>query len=133
MKSEPTSKPTTKRGRKPKGAGDVIESITEATGIKAAVEWFSEVTGVDCGCDARKAKLNKLFPIKQPHCLEQSEYTFLGTILGKHKLTAVEREEIARIHARTFQHKMIVPCTCSPKLWAGWIRDLQNLYDTYGE
>ena len=111
----------------------MIESITEATGIKAAVEWFSEVTGVDCGCDARKEKLNKLFPIKQPHCLEQSEYIFLGTILSKHKLTAVEREEIARIHARTFQHKMIVPCTCSPKLWGAWIRDLQNLYDTYGE
>ena len=47
--------------QKAKGLGDTIESITEATGIKAAVEMFSKATGIDCGCDERKAKLNELF------------------------------------------------------------------------
>ena len=49
----------TRSKRKPKGLGDVIENITEATGIKKVVETFTE--GKDCGCDKRKEKLNKLF------------------------------------------------------------------------
>jgi hypothetical protein len=52
--------------------GDTIEQITTATGIKAAVDWFSEATGVDCGCDARKEKLNKLFRYRKPECLTQA-------------------------------------------------------------
>ena len=47
------------KGRKPKGLGDTIEVITEATGIKAAVELFSKVTGIDCGCDERQEWLNE--------------------------------------------------------------------------
>ncbi len=43
------------------GLGDTIEKITEATGIKAVVDFVSEVTGVDCGCDERKDYLNKKF------------------------------------------------------------------------
>lgn len=113
--------------------GDVIEQITEATGIKAAVEWFSEATGVDCGCDARKEKLNKLFPIKNPECLTKEEYEFIGTIIGNKEYTAGEREQIARIHARTFRHKYVVPCTCSPRLWRQWIRELTELHSAYGQ
>jgi hypothetical protein len=67
--SKPTATKPTKRGRKPRGLGDTIEQITTATGIKAAVDWFSEATGVDCGCDARKEKLNKLFRYRKPECL----------------------------------------------------------------
>ena len=44
-----------------KGLGDQIEKITEATGIKKLVKW---AFGEDCGCDQRKEKLNKLFPLK---------------------------------------------------------------------
>jgi len=133
MKSENEPKKTIRRGRKPRGVGDVVESITTATGIKAAVEWFSEATGIDCGCDARKEKLNRLFPFKAPECLTQQEYEFLGTVIGKHKLTSAQREEIAKIHARTFRHKLVVPCTCSPKLWASWMNELTALHSTYGE
>ncbi len=46
------------RKKKSEGLGDTIEKITTATGIKAAVEMFSKATGIDCGCDARKEKLN---------------------------------------------------------------------------
>jgi len=45
-----------------KGLGDTIEKITEATGIKKAVE---KATGKDCGCNKRKEKLNKIFPYKK--------------------------------------------------------------------
>jgi hypothetical protein len=48
--------------KKSKGLGDTIEKITTATGIKAVVNKISEATGGDCGCEARKKKLNELVP-----------------------------------------------------------------------
>ena len=47
---------------KSKGLGDTIEKITEVTGIKKVVETVSKATGKDCGCEAKKQKLNKMFP-----------------------------------------------------------------------
>ncbi len=56
------------------GLGDVIEKVTEATGIKKAVKWLA---GDDCGCDERKEKLNKLFPSRfKADCLQKDEYEF---------------------------------------------------------
>ena len=43
---------------KSKGLGDTVAKITKATGIKKVVKF---IAGEDCGCDARKAKLNELF------------------------------------------------------------------------
>ena len=47
---------------KHKGFGDTVEAITKATGIKKVVDKVSKITGIDCGCDARKEALNKKFP-----------------------------------------------------------------------
>jgi hypothetical protein len=47
-----------------KGLGDTIEVITKATGIKAIVDAGSKVLKKSCGCQARKQKLNDLFPYK---------------------------------------------------------------------
>lgn len=119
-----------KRGRpkKAKGLGDTIEQITEATGIKTAVK---AVFGDDCGCDARKDKLNKLFPYsRQPECLTQDEIDFLSTgVLRKRTLNYDQRVKIAEIHSRVFNHKYDVPCTCSPKIWIQWMRELQEILD----
>lgn len=41
-----------------KGLGDTIEKITAATGIKKVVETVSRASGKECGCNARKEKLN---------------------------------------------------------------------------
>ena len=47
---------------KSKGLGDSIEKFTKATGIKKVVDTVAKATGKDCGCNKRKASLNKLFP-----------------------------------------------------------------------
>lgn len=69
------------------GLGDAIETITEATGIKKVVEALTD----DCGCEERKAKLNKFkLPTraKAKRCLtdEQREqfkdYTTRRTLKG---------------------------------------------------
>ena len=44
-----------------RGLGDSIHKITQATGIKAVVDKVNKVTGKDCGCSNRKAKLNERF------------------------------------------------------------------------
>lgn len=45
------------------GLGDVVEKVVNSTGISYVVK---KVAGKrDCGCAARKAKLNELFPFKQ--------------------------------------------------------------------
>jgi len=38
--------------------GNVIENVTVATGIKTVVDAVAKKTGKDCGCAARKEKLN---------------------------------------------------------------------------
>lgn len=40
--------------------GNLIELITEHTGIKWLVKKVSKVLGVDCGCDKRKEDLNDI-------------------------------------------------------------------------
>lgn len=125
-KTETSTK--SKRPKKAKGLGDTIEQITEATGIKTAVK---AVFGDDCGCDARKDKLNKLFPYsRQPECLTQDEIDYLSSgVLRKTSLNYDQRVRIAEIHSRVFNHKYDVPCTCSPKIWIQWMRELQELLD----
>ena len=51
--------------RKAEGLGDVIEKVTELTGIKAAVERRAAKTGKPCGCQKRKEALNKAVPFKK--------------------------------------------------------------------
>lgn len=114
--------------------GDTIEKVTEATGIKKAVEMFSEATGIDCGCDERKKKLNALFPYKHTECLEEKEYEFLKGFYAQFDGVKVDEKytrTLAEIHARVFNHKFDVPCSCSPKTWKAWITELRKVYDEY--
>jgi hypothetical protein len=53
------------------GLGDTIQKVTKTTGIELATKFL---LGEDCGCDARKHKLNKLFPNRKPLCMTEGEY-----------------------------------------------------------
>jgi hypothetical protein len=122
----------TKRGRKPKkseGLGDTIEKITTATGIKAAVDWFSEATGVDCGCDARKEKLNQIWRYRKPECLTQPEYEFIGKMKGRNVVTAFEQTELNKIYNRVFRDN-VQPTNCGSCL-RGRLQELETLYNAY--
>jgi len=127
--SKKTAKTPTKRTKKPSGLGDTIESITTATGIKAAVDWFSEATGVDCGCDARKEKLNKLFRYRKPECLTKEEYDFIGKMVGRNTVTAIEQTEVNKIYNRVFKDS-VKPTSCGSCL-RGRVLELESLYNAY--
>ena len=61
-----------------KGLGTQIEKVTEATGIKAVVETVAKALDADCGCAARKEKLNKLFPNRKLNDLSVEDYESLA-------------------------------------------------------
>ena len=118
-----------------KGLGDDIEKITKATGIKKLVDAFADATGIDCGCEARKEKLNKLFPRRtQPLCLEEKEYNTLKdffTSFNGREVKEEWQEPLSRVHARVFQHKYYIPCSCNPREWSQHIADLKKIYGEY--
>ena len=94
--------------KQPKGLGDVIESITKATGIKKLVQW---AFGDDCGCRERQEKLNKLFPRKlNPECLNEKEYESLKEIklekFASHtKIDSKLQRKILPIYNRVFRKR----------------------------
>ena len=49
---------------KSRGFGDSVEKFTKYTGIKKAVDTFSQFTGKPCGCDERRDTLNRLITNK---------------------------------------------------------------------
>ena len=135
-KSKKTTKTSaTKKRNASKGLGDDIEKITKATGIKKVVDTFADITGIDCGCEARKEKLNKLFPRRtQPLCLNETEYNTLKSFFNEfngREITEFYQRPLSEIHARVFQHKFYIPCTCNPREWSQHIADLKKVYGQY--
>ena len=107
------------------GLGDVVEKITEATGIKKAVEF---IAGEDCGCDKRKEALNRLFPRRKPRCFEEDEYNYL-TKLFMEKSTRISQRELLKIYNRVFRTNL-KPTSCSACV-KSWYNDLKKLYEKY--
>ena len=90
---------------KSKGLGDTVEKITKATGIKKATEWIFDKLGKDCGCEARKQKLNEMFPYKDPLCLNESEYMYLKGFFHnkKNAVNEFEQKRLLDIFNRVFK------------------------------
>ena len=116
--------------KKAQGLGDTIEQITEATGIKAAVEMFSKATGVDCGCDERKAKLNQLFSYNRNiNCLTESDYNALTDLVGKNQLTPDDQKILTDIYYNVFNYRLQLSACGS--CWKGKVEELRKVYNEY--
>lgn len=120
--------------KKAQGLGDTIEQITEATGIKKAVELFSKATGIDCGCDERKAKLNELFSYSRTvNCLSESDYNILTELIDpkKSSLTPEEQSKLSEVYFNVFNYRLQLSSCGS--CWAGKINELRQVYEQYGK
>jgi hypothetical protein len=118
--------------KKSKGLGDSIEKLTEVTGIKKAFEMFSEATGIDCGCDERKEKLNNLFPYNRNiNCLNESDYNKLTKYLSAQQttLSPIEQNEISDIYFNVFNYRLQIS-SCS-SCWKGKLDELRKVYNEY--
>ena len=97
---------------KPKGFGDMIEAVTEATGIKAVVEAITD----DCGCKARKEALNKLFPTRKTNDLSLEDFETLKGVFALGRPSSVSNEvqkQIIGVYNRVFNAKRVLS-NCSP-------------------
>jgi hypothetical protein len=120
-----------KQAEQSKGLGDTVEKITEATGIKKVVK---AVLGDDCGCDERKAKLNKLVTYKVVNCLEEDEYTYLNRFFAKrrHNIGRVDKialKQLITIYNRVFnKRQQMTNCSSCVK---NIIEQLEKLINNY--
>ncbi len=44
------------------GLGDAVADLTHLTGLEQLANTYTQVTGKDCGCQARKQRLNQAIP-----------------------------------------------------------------------
>ena len=99
------------------GLGDVVEKITEATGIKKVVEAVAEKLDADCGCDDRKEKFNKLKLWRRHNinCISEEDYNwYVGGEIGKRtRFNFEEQKRIVSIYNSVFNTKQKVT-KCSP-------------------
>lgn len=114
--------------KKAEGLGDTVAQITKATGIDKLVKF---VAGEDCGCDARKEKLNKLFPYTKALCLTENEYNVLDVYFKKNSMTVTteEQKQLLAIYNRIFSQRNQMS-TCSSCL-RDLVSKLKIVYNEY--
>lgn len=112
-----------------KGAGDIVESITTATGIKAVVDTVAKALDTDCGCAARKETLNKLFPNRKLNDLSTEDYDYLTEwySVKRSSVNTKQQNMLVDIYNRVFNAKRKVS-NCSPCI-ASVNRELKKIYD----
>jgi len=117
-----------KQAESSEGLGDTIEKFTEATGIKKAVKFLA---GEDCGCDARKEKLNSIFRYTKPECLTEDEYTYLDEVFKTCNTTipSAQQMKMINIYNRVF-HQNKQPTSCG-RCFMSTYNDLKTLMNEY--
>ena len=109
--------------------GDAVEKVTKATGIKKVVDAVSDALGVDCGCDERKAKWNKIRIFKKlnPECLNESEISFLTDYFDRAKSTisVTDQKELLKIYNRVFRRNQEMT-SCAP-CWKNVLNNLKSV------
>lgn len=119
------------KGRpKSKGLGDTVEKVLEATGIAQAVKF---IAGDDCGCDARKQKLNEWFPYRKAECLTEEEYNYLTEYFAqtRNEINVSQQQMLLKIYNRIFNTNK-KPTSCS-SCFRELHSDLAKVYNTYKE
>lgn len=113
----------------PAGLGDIVESVTEATGIKAAVEAVAELAGKDCGCAARKEKLNKIFPNRKLNDLSFEHHKYLTQFFKKstNQVDRLTQLKLIEVYNDVFNSKREYS-TCGSCV-ATMIRELKQVLD----
>ena len=113
------------------GLGDLVEKVTEATGIKKAVKF---IAGEDCGCEERKQKMNSIPLLKRRdvNCLTEEEYAYLTDWFGK-KVNVVkqaDQNKLLAIYNRVFnQRRERTSCGSCIKTMIDELKVLFNQYN----
>ena len=120
------------------GIGDTVEKVLTATGTKAVVDKFWK----DCGCDKRKAYLNKALPFKKNQCMSRDQYdrwrtdrkVIVDLLKGRGTLQRRHVELIFSLHTSIFgwpAQKPCMGCKGSANTWKNLIDNVERKYQTY--
>lgn len=125
-------KTTKRRTKKAEGLGDTVEQVLEATGISKAAKF---ILGEDCGCEERKAKLNKMFPYKKPNCLQEDEYNTLKAFFNRENKSTIsvsQQNDLSKIYQKVFNQRVLMSSSCG-SCWRDAVSKLKKVYDEYGD
>ena len=119
--------------RKAQGLGDTIEQFTEVTGIKAGVDKLAQAIGWDCGCDARKEKLNQMFPYKKINCLTEEDYEYLVGWFSqdRYQVSILEQRRLTEVYYNIFGEQL--EQTSCDSCWRDYISRIRRVYLEYKE
>lgn len=108
------------------GAGDIVEKVAKATGVDKVVK---AIAGDDCGCDARKAKLNQMLRVTVFECLVEEDYDYLVNFfqVSRTRVTHEEQSELYRIYNYVFG-KNLKPSKC-PSCVRQVVNNLKRVLD----
>jgi hypothetical protein len=121
------------------GLGDVVESVTKATGIKAVVK---KLFGDDCGCKERKEKLNNFkLPIRRSakRCFTKEQYNQFKEYTKRRTLKSwdvADQQMLIDLYAHVFALQYNIKNLCTNCSGAGRIllqmdKDLEIVYNSY--
>lgn len=118
-----------------KGVGDVVEKITEATGIKDAVKAF--FNDEDCGCDKRKELLNEKLPFRNQavKCLEEEDYHYLKSFFSRRRdrVDARNQQRLIDIFNYVFGKNEAPPTGCINCSHTGFLKNVNRLHQYFME
>lgn len=114
---------------KPEGLGDTVEEVLEATGVAKVAKW---ILGEDCGCDDRKAILNRMFPYNKPNCLTQDEFEYLEWYYmeRRNSIPIEVQKRLVRMYNRVFNENM-KSTSCSACFLNNVHKKLEKVYNKY--
>ena len=97
---------------KSKGLGDSIEKAVKATGIDKVAK---KVLGDDWGCEARKRKLNKVFPYSKVRQFTEDELKIYESVLPRIKgtISGDDQSIMIRLYNKVFNANK-KPSSCTP-------------------
>lgn len=135
-----TKKKATAAALPSEGLGDTVEKITRKTGIKKATKWFSDKTGIDCGCEERRIKLNSLIRYRHTlNCMTLAQYdrwakertAILKQVKISGQITTDQLQAIYQIHKALTGYPLEFPCpSCkgSVELWLTMVRQIETVF-----
>lgn len=114
-----------------KGLGDVIEEVTEKTGVKKTVKTVSNALGFDCGCEERKEWANNKLKLSRRivGCFKEGQLEAFEAFQNKNSqlVNNEERNMIRQIYISLFDRDIKKPSCCLDK----YINDIEKVRQTY--
>jgi hypothetical protein len=117
------------------GLGDKVARFTKATGLDVIAKVWSDVTGLDCGCDERQEAMNSLFQRKKlkPRCITETEFISLKHLLNSFtvRLSKSKATKVADWYSTIFGTRYEYWCSDCAHIWDARIKELKQVLKIY--